>query len=209
MWPFKKKKILLYVLIPIILFFAPQIILTVSSKSKIHTQEDVSTKEYGIVFGAEVYTDYVLSPIAEQRADVAVMAYKLGKVKKLYVSGTNTNMHEVETISSYMVKQGVSREDIIKDNFGLDTADTCRHFSKIGKEAILFTQEFHLPRAMFMCNKLGVKTEGVAVNRVLVKYQNLNWFEIYRIRAGRFLRESALTWSYILGIYDKVSNDAK
>jgi SanA protein len=68
----------------------------------------------------------------------------------------------------YAMTLGVPSDAIILDTGGLRTYDTCHRAKNIFglDSAILVTQGFHLPRALFLCNALGLKAAGVeAANR--------------------------------------------
>jgi SanA protein len=58
---------------------------------------------------------------------------------------------------------GVPDEAIVLDYAGRRTYDTCYRAGEIFHlaEAILVTQKFHLPRALYVCNNLGVSSLGV------------------------------------------------
>jgi len=77
-------------------------------------------------------------------------------------------------------------------------------------DGILLTQEFHLTRAMFLCNKDGVSVTGLAVNRLdLLQSRGNNALAIYATRLERNLREAIIMWATVLGVYDKYSNEAE
>jgi SanA protein len=66
----------------------------------------------------------------------------------------------------YAVTLGVPEEAIVLDFAGRRTYDTCyraREIFQVG-QAILVTQSFHLPRALYLCNALGVPATGVAAD---------------------------------------------
>jgi len=55
---------------------------------------------------------------------------------------------------------------MVLDNAGLRTYDTCYRAKAIFgvTHAILVTQNFHLPRALYLCNSLGVVAVGVSAD---------------------------------------------
>jgi SanA protein len=61
---------------------------------------------------------------------------------------------------------GVPEKDIVMDNSGFRTYDSCyRAIHVFGiNDAVLVTQRFHLPRAIYLCNMLGMKTNGVVAD---------------------------------------------
>ncbi len=66
----------------------------------------------------------------------------------------------------YAISLGVPAEAIVLDYAGRRTYDTCYRAKAIFglSSALLVTQPFHLPRALFECNALGVQASGVAAD---------------------------------------------
>ena len=85
---------------------------------------------------------------------------------------------EPEAMREYAVSLGVPAEAIVLDHAGQRTYDTCyRAKAVFGLDsALLVTQGFHLPRALFVCNALGLRAEGVkAANRHYWPVMSLIW----------------------------------
>ena len=103
------------------------------------------------------------------RVWTAAELYKAGKVEKLLMSGDNRYIeyNEPEAMRQYALAQGVPDEDIVLDYAGRRTYDTCYRAEYIFEveEAILVTQWFHLDRALYTCDKLGIDAVGVAADR--------------------------------------------
>ncbi len=198
-------------LICAVIFFLPQLFITLKFGNKIYSGvNDVPQKDFAIVFGAAVRADSGLSDAARERITAAVLLYRDGKVKKLFISGDNRRNREAEAIAEYAVRQGVPEADLILDRLGIDTGDSCRNFRAVHHEAVLVTQAFHLPRSLLMCEGAEVRVEGLAANRLgLLDSRGDNLAEIYGTRLFRFLRESALTWLFLTGLYDRLSNEAE
>ncbi|NIM94999.1 MAG: hypothetical protein GTO18_14965 [Anaerolineales bacterium] len=190
---------------------APQLILIRHFNADIYSDiDDLPAKEYGVVFGAYVGEDQSLSDAALERIEAAVLLYQKGKVQKLFISGTNRSNRQASVLAEYAESRGVPNDDTLVDGLGIDTHDTCRHFGQIGQEGLLITQGYHLPRAMLMCERDGIEVDGLAVNHLgILPERGKSLTAIYLTRGVRFVRESLLTWSFILGIYDKVSNEAE
>jgi len=141
---------------------------------------------------------------------VAVLLYQNATIEKVFVSADNRHNWEAEAITSYVEEHGIPREVITIDKLGIDTGDTCQHFAELHSDGILLTQEFHLTRAMFLCNKDGVSVTGLAVNRLdLLQSRGNNALAIYATRLERNLREAIIMWATVLGVYDKYSNEAE
>lgn len=122
-----------------------------------------------IVFGAGIRPGGQLSPMLADRMDTAIALYKAGKVRKLLVSGDNrfVNYDEPTAMYNYAIARGVPPRDVVRDFAGRRTYDTCYRARAIFgvEQALLVTQRFHLPRALFTCRNLGIDAVGVAADR--------------------------------------------
>jgi|GEM_PF-647701 len=194
-----------------VLFVIPQVWITLAFRPQIFTAvETVPAQDYAIVFGAQVYADFSLSDVTRERIEAALQLYRQQKVQKIFISGDNRHNQEAEAIAWYAEQNGVPAQAIVIDRLGIDTHDTCRHFAQLASQAVLVTQEFHLPRAMYLCEQEGIRVTGLAVNRLkIIQVRGRNPLEIYTIRTTRYIREAGLTWAYVLGLYDQFSNDAE
>lgn len=207
----RKIWILLFITGLVSLFFTPQIYLILRFDKSIYNKADnLPKREYGVVFGARVRGDSTLSDATRERTEAAVILYRHGAIQKIFVSGDNRNNEEAVTIGKYAESRGVPAENIIVDRLGIDTQDTCRHFLVTGAGGILLSQEYHLPRALYLCENEGVEPIGLAVNRLeILEKRGDNFLEIYAVRVGRFVRESFLTWTCFLGVYGYFSDEAE
>ncbi len=130
---------------------------------------DVPARPVAIVFGAGVYPDGRLSPILADRVATAVELYQTGKVRKLLMTGDNrfADYNEPAHMRTYALNLGVPDEDIVLDYAGRRTYDSCyraRHIFGVD-EAILVTQSYHLDRALFTADRLGIDAVGVAADK--------------------------------------------
>jgi SanA protein len=104
--------------------------------------------------------------VLRDRIRTAAELFFTGKVDVLLMSGDNSdiNYDEPTAMKEYALSLGVPEENIVLDFAGRRTYDTCYRARAIFgvEEAFLVTQAFHLPRALFTCNILGVNAVGVA-----------------------------------------------
>lgn len=146
----------------------PRIITTLYSINKIHQKENAPHERVAVVFGAGLRRDGTPTPILRDRVETAAALYFSGKVEKLLMSGDNRFLeyNEPGSMRDYAISLGVPAEAIVLDYAGRRTYDTCYRAKAIfGVEsAVLVTQKFHLPRALFICNVLGVQATGVEAN---------------------------------------------
>jgi SanA protein len=147
------------------LFGVPRLITGLFSRSHLYSIETVPPGRVAIVFGAGLSRSGEPSAILRDRIETAVMLYQAGKVEKILMSGDNRfeNYNEPGAMATYAIQLGVPKEDVVLDYAGRRTYDTCyraRHIFGL-KEAILVTQSFHMPRAMYTCNSLDLNSVGV------------------------------------------------
>lgn len=143
----------------------PRLITEFSTQGKIFTVKSVPADKAAIVFGAGLDRDGTPSPVLRDRVATAAELYFQGKVTKLLMSGDNRflDYNEPGSMQAYAVSLGVPEEDIVLDYAGRRTYDTCYRAKEIFglDEAILVTQGYHLPRAIFTCSGLGLSVTGV------------------------------------------------
>jgi SanA protein len=136
-------------------------------------------KPVAIVYGAAVYQNGRLSSVLRDRMDTAIALYQSGKVRRIVVSGDNRapEYNEPGAMMAYAIAHGVPAEHIQPDYGGRRTYDTCYRSGHIFgvKSAILVTQAFHLPRALFICESLGLDVAGVAADQRT--YRGERWYE--------------------------------
>jgi len=112
------------------------------------------------------------------------------------MSGDNrfVDYNEPEAMRQYALRLGVPDADIVLDYAGRRTYDTCYRAKQIFEvdSAILVTQGFHLPRALFLCNSFGLKAVGVEAN---------NYYYLKRLRLVWGIREMLATTQALWDVY--------
>ncbi len=102
------------------------------------------------------------------------------------MSGDNRfiDYNEPGAMKSYALELGMPEEDIVLDYAGRRTYDTCYRAGAIFQlnEAILVTQKFHLTRALYTCNALGLSAVGVSAD--LRPYRDEGFWKIREIAAS-------------------------
>jgi len=168
------------VLLGLLVFFLPRFVTSIYAVFRTFSPEDVSPERVTIVFGAGLRRDGSPTAVLRDRVDTAARLYFAGKVEKLLMSGDNrvVDYNEPESMRRYARQLGVPDEAIVLDYAGRRTYDTCYRAKAIfGVEStILVTQKFHMSRALFTCNALGLKAVGVeAENYYYLKRSRLYW----------------------------------
>ncbi|MFO8145834.1 MAG: SanA/YdcF family protein [Bacteroidota bacterium] len=117
-----------------------------------------------IVLGASVFSDGKLSPILKDRVDSGFELFQKNKAKQFLLSGDHKtdDYNEVDAMSNYLIEKGVPKDKIILDHAGYDTYDSMYRSKAVFNisDAIVVTQEFHLPRTLFVAKNLDLNHIG-------------------------------------------------
>jgi SanA protein len=155
---------LLLVVIPLLL----RAVVSMRYHGDIYTADSVPPRPVAIVFGARVYSNGRLSAMLSDRVATGVALYKAGKVKALLMTGDNSTLDydEPTAMKRTAVQMGVPESAVVVDYAGRRTYDSCYRAQSIFQvsSAILVTQNFHLDRALMLCNSLGVSAVGVGAD---------------------------------------------
>jgi SanA protein len=143
----------------------PRLLTALYSISQVYSIENAPTRPVAIVFGAGLWRDGTPTNVLRDRIETAAELFFSGKVQKILMSGDNSfiDYNEPGAMRSYAIHLGVPESAIVLDYAGRRTYDTCYRSHRIFgiQQAILVTQNFHLPRALYTCNALGLKAIGV------------------------------------------------
>lgn len=131
------------------------------ASSIVDSPSSVNPEEVALVFGAAIDGDGP-SGALRQRLDTAWQLYDQDLVDKVLVSGAEVD-GEVSVMASYLLDRGVEEDDLLRDDFGTRTYDSCyhaRHDFDLSK-AVLVSQQFHLSRAVYLCSAMGMEVQGL------------------------------------------------
>jgi SanA protein len=127
--------------------------------------EAVPRAQVAIVPGALVKPDGEMSTMLADRVRRAVELWRTGKVERILVSGDHHTWgyDEPGTMRKELVGEGVSPRDVFEDHAGFDTwATMVRARSIFGVDsAVVITQGFHMPRALFLADAAGIDATGL------------------------------------------------
>ncbi len=165
----------------------PWIYIRWKTQSRIYRSAPASlSAPVAIVFGAGLYRSGLPTPVLADRVATAVDLYQSGSVQKLLLSGDNRfpDYNEPEAMRRLAVQLGVPDSALVLDYAGRSTYDTCyrARFVFGVKKAILVSQDFHLPRAVYLCDQIGIESVGVDASRRSYRFSSV---------AGWNLREGA------------------
>lgn len=131
--------------------------------------ENVPRAPVALVFGAGLTLDGHPSPMLADRVDAAVQLYHAGRVDRLLMTGDNSRVgyDEVTTMKARAVSQGVPAERVNLDYAGFRTYDSCYRARDVFgiDRAVLVTQRYHLPRALYLARSFGIDAAGLSAGR--------------------------------------------
>jgi SanA protein len=177
----------LAILLGLAALILPRLVTALYALPRTYTVESAPVKPVAIVFGAGLYRDGTPTPVLKDRIDTAAKLYFAGKVQVILMSGDNRylNYNEPGAMLEYAVSLGVPEQDIVLDYAGRRTYDTCYRALRIFdvREAVVVTQSFHLPRALYTCNALGMKAIGVAAEIREYRVSSLAYWNLRELPA--------------------------
>lgn len=166
----------------------PRLITYLYAWTRTFDADNVPYERVAIVFGAGLWRDGRPTPVLRDRVATATDLYFAGKVEKILMSGDNPNQFydEPGAMREYALELGVPDQAIAVDYAGRRTYDTCyraRHIFNI-RQATLITQGFHLPRAIYTCNALGISAVGVPADQRMYRTGSLLYWNLREVFAS-------------------------
>lgn len=147
-----------------VIMFVPVLFRWAETRHMYDEVHELPRTDVALVLGASVRRG-VPSPILEERAHAAVQLYLAGKVDKILVTGDDSvrSNDEVTPVRKYLQRAGIPDEDIFLDHAGFDTYSSMFRAGEIFdvSSATIVTQDFHLPRAVYIARSLGINAVGL------------------------------------------------
>ena len=164
------KYVVLVVLIFILIVFSINLYVKISTKKQIITDNDYSKLQdidCILVLGAGIWGDKP-SPMLEDRLLQAIDLYKKGVASKIIMSGDHGKKEydEVNVMKKFAIEKGIPSEDIFMDHAGFSSYESIYRAKDIfeTKRVVVVTQEYHLYRALYIANSLGLEAYGVGAD---------------------------------------------
>ena len=121
-----------------------------------------------LVLGCLVKDDGVPSDMLSDRLRRGVELYDLGASRKLLMSGDHgrDGYNEVAAMKRYALDAGVASENVFMDHAGFSTYESLYRARDVfcAKKIIIVSQEYHLYRALYIAQELGLEAYGVHAN---------------------------------------------
>ena len=117
-----------------------------------------------IVLGAGIWGD-TPSPMLEDMLLEGINLYNNNVSNKIIMSGDHgrEEYDEVNIMKNYAIEKGVPSENIFMDHAGFSTYESIYRAKEIfkAKKVVIVTQKYHLYRALYIANQLGLEAYGV------------------------------------------------
>ena len=118
-----------------------------------------------IVLGCLVKSDGSPSDMLSDRLERGIDLYKKGAAPKIIMSGDHgrADYDEVNAMKQIAVDSGIPSSDVFMDHAGFSTYESIYRAKEIfeADKIIIVTQEYHLYRALYIAEKLGIEAYGV------------------------------------------------
>ncbi len=119
-----------------------------------------------LVLGAGVWSDNRPSPMLEDRLNYGTQLYQRGISDRLLMSGDHgrKGYDEVNVMKLFAIEKGIPSSDIFMDHAGFSTYESMYRARDIfeADKLVIVTQKYHLYRALFIADRLGIEAYGVA-----------------------------------------------
>lgn len=142
-----------------------------TTKDNILSVEEAATLEDVdciLVLGCGIHDDGSPSDMLHDRLRRSVELYEAGAAPKLLMSGDHSRKgyDEVDAMKSFAIEAGIPSEDVFMDHAGFSTYESMVRAKEIfqTKKIIIVTQEYHLYRAIYIAEQLGMEAYGVSSN---------------------------------------------
>ena len=181
-------KILLIVFIALIaIVFIINHFVKSSTKKQILSENEASKLEdidCILVLGAGIWGDRP-SPMLEDRLLEGIDLYQKNVSNKIIMSGDHGKKEydEVNIMKDFAIEKGIPSENIFMDHAGFSTYESIYRAKEIfeAKKVVIITQKYHLYRALYIAEQLGIEAYGVGADPR--KYVGATYREIREILA--------------------------
>ena len=137
-----------------------------------------------IILGAGIWGDGP-SPMLEDRLLEGIDLYQKNVSNKIIMSGDHGKKEydEVNIMKDFAIEKGIPSENIFMDHAGFSTYESIYRAKEIfeAKKVVIITQKYHLFRALYIAEQLGIEAYGVGADPR--KYVGATYREIREILA--------------------------
>ena len=163
---FKYMFIIMIILIALI-FGIDLYVVKSTEKQIIEDYSEIEDADCILVLGAAIRNNKP-THMLEDRLLEGIKLYESNVSDKIIVSGDHGRKEydEVNIMKDFTIEHGVPSENVFMDHAGFSTYESIYRAKEIfeTKKIVIVTQKYHLYRALYIANKLGIEAYGVASN---------------------------------------------
>ena len=170
----KKKVIIILsclILASILLTLFINIYMVESTKLQIVNNKKIDKVDAILVLGCKAYPDRP-SMMLEKRLNKAIEVYNEFNTKILLSGDHGTKDYdEIKIMGNYMLENNIPENDLFVDHAGFNTYDSIYRAKYIfnAKKIVIVTQKYHMYRALYIANKLGIEAYGIVADNIPYK----------------------------------------
>ena len=163
---------------------------SITEQSIFLSEKNIPATKVGIIFGAGINGDKP-SKYLKDRLDTGIRLYNTNKIQKILLSGDNgrDEHDELTVMKNYCYQHGVDTTKIYIDYAGFDSYSTLYRAKTIFNinNAILISQKYHLNRAIYIGNQVGINSIGYSANKGQYRMYRYVSFREYFSRFKAFI----------------------
>lgn len=148
--------------------FGVNFYIILSQRGKIISSEEASRLDkvdYILVLGCGVREDGTPSRMLYERLKTGAQVLERQSGASLLLTGDNSgeSYNELAVMKKVSIENGVEESQMTIDDYGFSTYESLKNAKeKFGaKKIIIITQPYHMYRALYIANKLGIEAYGV------------------------------------------------
>jgi len=151
----------------VVMFSVNAYVKHVGGKNLLTTEEAAKLQDVDciIVLGCQVRSDGRPSDMLSDRLMRGISLYQRQVAPKMIMSGDHGQhtYDEVNTMKNVAVSVGIPSSDVFMDHAGFSTYESMYRAKEVfeAKKVVVVSQEYHLYRALYIAEKLGLEAYGV------------------------------------------------
>ena len=159
---------IIFMIIAVLFFVVSNLFIIENGKKRIVPDQELMHLKADciLILGAGVWDGNRPSPMLADRLNEGIRLYKKDISAKILVSGDHgrKDYDEVNVMKKYLIDAGIPGEDIFMDHAGFSTYESMYRAKEVFEveKTIVVTQEYHLYRALYICDRLGLEAYGSA-----------------------------------------------
>ena len=170
MWEVILKYGVIVLVIVAVILFGINLYVRLSTKKQIIKEDEysnLSDVDCIIILGAAIWGDKP-SPMLEDRLLEGIKLYQNNVSSKIIMSGDHGRKEydEVNMMKNYAIEKGIPSENIFMDHAGFSTYESIYRAKNVfqAKKIVIVTQKYHLYRALYIANRLGIEAYGIGAD---------------------------------------------